>query len=62
MDSKLLRKKAEHAMKLHMQSVEHWKEGNVLDVWTDYDGILCIKYESGNWWHYRSVKGAIEWW
>lgn len=47
----------------HMRAFENWKEGNVAKVWHNEDNILCIKYESGNWWHYRlNSFNEIEWW
>lgn len=42
----------------HRRAFEVWREGNIDRVWLD-DGVLCIQYESGNWWHYND---AGEWW
>lgn len=46
----------------HKKAFECWNEGNVTESWYDEDGVLCIKYENGNWWHYRLSKDRIEWW
>lgn len=46
----------------HKNAFENWNEGAVFKTWVE-DGVLCIKYESGKWWHYRKdEKGNIEWW
>ena len=47
----------------HMRTFENWQEGKVIEVWHDENNILCIKYESGKWWHYRlNDKNEVEWW
>ncbi len=43
----------------HRKAVEYWQEGDISKVWIDSDGVLCIEYESGKWWHYSE---AGEWW
>lgn len=43
----------------HKKAVENWQEGDISKVWIDGDGVLCIEYESGKWWHYSE---AGEWW
>lgn len=43
----------------HKEAFEEWKEGEPVKVWFDFEGNLCIEYESGKWWHYNE-KG--EWW
>lgn len=47
---------------MHMLSTEDWKEGRPIDYWVDENGVDCVKYESGNWWHYAIVNGRVEWW
>lgn len=47
---------------IHMQAFENWREGKVAKVWCDDDGILCIEYDSGNWWHYKLNNNNLEWW
>lgn len=55
--------RVEQFMSIHKSAFENWKEGNVAKVWNDEDNILCIKYESGNWWHYRlNNHNKLEWW
>lgn len=52
-----------NCMKAHKEAFEEWREGAISDVWRDEQGILCIRYESGNWWHYRITgSGCVEWW
>lgn len=43
----------------HMRFFENWREGGIEKVWIDADGNICIRYESGKWWHYNE-RG--EWW
>lgn len=50
-------------MEEHKKAFGVWNEGAIKDVWTDEEGNLCIKYESGRWWHYRKKdNGELEWW
>lgn len=62
-DNKQIRKTMEQlAVEMserHKTDVENWDYGEIQKVWFDQDGVLCIEYESGNWWHYNK-KG--EWW
>lgn len=39
----------------HMLSVENWTEGQPIDHWVDENGVDCVKYESGKWFHYRKT-------
>lgn len=56
-------KEAIRCMEAHKESFEKWQEGAMTDFWRDERGNLCIKYESGKWWHYRtSESGSVEWW
>ncbi len=48
--------------RVHKQAAGNWSNGRVVKVWKDKSNILCIVYESGNWWHYRSIGNGIEWW
>jgi hypothetical protein len=44
-------------VKTHMESVSTWKEGEPVTVfWRD--GYPCVRYESGNWWHYNLKRGT----
>lgn len=48
---------------IHMSACENWREGKITKVWHDANGVLCIKYESGNWWHYKlNNNNDLEWW
>ena len=40
----------------HRSLFETWKHGDIVETWTDQDGITCIRYESGAWWHYKVDK------
>lgn len=58
-----LMRQAIKCAKAHKEASEEWREGGILDIWRDEQGILCIKYASGKWWHYRATEsGSIEWW
>lgn len=48
--------------KQHKEAFETWLEGEPIKSWYDTDNILCIEYESGNWWHYQKNNNALEWW
>lgn len=37
----------------HMRSFEKWNYGSVYKLFKE-DGIMCVEYESGDWWHYPS--------
>lgn len=48
---------------LHIEQCENWEEGEIASYWRDQNGVLCIKYQSGKWWHYRLWEpGGIEYW
>lgn len=32
-----------------------WREGEPIEVF-EADGLPCVRYESGNWWHYDIEK------
>lgn len=46
-------------VKKHIKSCEQWNEGMAKMVYTR-DGMPCVKYESGAWWHYDITAGT--WW
>lgn len=47
---------------IHKQAWENWTQGDITKVWHE-DNALCIKYESGEWWHYRlNNNNNLEWW
>lgn len=47
----------------HRSLFENWEYGEIKETWKDADGNTCIKYTSGNWWHYTVDKnGNIIFW
>lgn len=50
--------------KQHQEAVGQWQEGDITGVWEDPESAcICVRYESGRWWHYRQNKaGQTEWW
>lgn len=54
-----MEQRAREHFESHRGAVEDWQEGDILKVWIDGDGVLCIEYESGKWWHYSETG---EWW
>lgn len=56
-----LNSKIQMFVNAHKSVFENWREGEPVKVW-EQKGIQCIKYESGNWWHYRNRNNHIEWW
>lgn len=37
--------------------------GDIVDVWQDEDGCVCVRYSSGDWYHYKTdARGQIVWW
>lgn len=40
-----------------------WTEGSITETWMDEDHHLCVRYQSGRWWHYDIDKsGNWMWW
>lgn len=51
------------AFESHKSAFENWREGEVKEYWIDDDGYLCIRYESGEWWHYKDLDLPFPtWW
>lgn len=48
--------------KIHRAAWEQWREGGIDEVWIDEDKHLCIRYESGKWWHYEIEGAHWVWW
>lgn len=59
-DDELL-ERASKVQEAHMAAVEDWQEGDIDDCWIDENGNLCVKYESGKWWHYNELP-LLTWW
>lgn len=36
--------------------------GIPIQMWTDDDGCLCIRWSCGSWWHYAIENDEIVWW
>lgn len=56
--------KAMRCMNEHKKAFEAWTEGNIVKCWEEENGAICVRYESGKFWHYKHnvVSGALEWW
>lgn len=46
----------------HRSLFENWEYGEIEETWKDADGNICIKYTSGNWWHYSVNEQGIIFW
>lgn len=50
----------------HRKAFTDWKEGSIDKYWIDENdsAVICIKYNSGKWWHYRinSRDKTVIWW
>lgn len=53
---------------VHRAFLENWHEGEPIRIWYDAKNNLCVKYESGKWWHYKVEEQAgcrepeVVWW
>lgn len=45
----------------HMRAWERWPHGDIKEAWVE-EGITCIRYQDGTWYHYREVGNELEWW
>lgn len=62
-DTDRIKENAEKAMECHKKHVENWREGGISECWEDESGFTCVRYESGEWWHYRGLDtNSPEWW
>lgn len=50
------------AYQYHSSCFEEWQEGHPVDSWLDDEGTLCIRYESGKYWHYKQSGNEFTWW
>ena len=39
----------------HQRQHETWREGEPVEGFLA-DGLPCVRYQSGNWWHYDTAK------
>lgn len=54
---------AKLAYERHKFFCEDWHEGKPIGAWFDDDNNVCVKYESGKWWHYKNLELPFpEWW
>lgn len=55
---------ANEAFEEHKKAMpfDSWIYGPIRNAWHDEYGILCIEYESGDWWHYKKSNNEIVWW
>jgi hypothetical protein len=54
-----LEQRAKEHYEAHKSAFENWRFGDIDKIWIDKDGLICIQYESGDWWHYNEIG---EWW
>lgn len=51
------------AVGAHRAAHTQWTHGEPVEIWRDEYYFLCVRYEDGNWWHYRQTEtGGFEWW
>lgn len=51
------------AVGAHRAAHTQWTHGEPVELWRDEYEFLCVRYEDGNWWHYRQTEtGDFEWW
>lgn len=55
-------KQCERIYNEHKSHFEHWNEGAPTEYWLDENNNMCIRYESGHWWHYRWRGDELIWW
>lgn len=44
-------------MDRHRNQCEEWMEGRPVELFRQ-DGLPCVRYESGAWWHYDIAAGT----
>lgn len=50
------------AYKAHKSAVEQWRYGEPVEAEWNNDNVLCVKYESGKWWHYKDLDLPFPTW
>lgn len=50
------------AVTTHCTAHKRWTHGEPVEIWKDEYCFLCVRYEDGNWWHYRQTETGYEWW
>lgn len=47
----------------HKFFCDDWNEGEPIEAWFDDDRNVCVKYQSGKWWHYKDLDLPFpSWW
>lgn len=46
----------------HRAAFENWPHGEAAQSWRDESGVLCVRYEDGEWYHYKEGADGLEWW
>lgn len=57
-----MQEQAQRYYQAHKSAFDCWNYGEIAEVWQDEDGILCIRYSSGAWYHYTIQDNEIVWW
>lgn len=53
----------DRAYREHKEAFENWEEGKPVDSWEEDGCDICIRYESGKFWHYKDLDlPFITWW
>ena len=59
-ENKRIAELAQIAYKKHKKSYDsRWKYGEPIKAWMADDCEICVKYESGEWWHYSELDNDI---
>lgn len=43
------------AFQRHSNEFGDWNEGEPIKIWSEENCEVCVKYESGKWWHYKDL-------
>ena len=63
LEMKELEAQAKEYAKLHRKAFEEGgKLGQIEKYWQDENGVVCIAYTSGGWYHYKMNGSSLEWW
>lgn len=54
--------KAQKCYQAHKATFDCWNYGEIDEIWADDNDVLCIRYRSGAWWHYKIVDNVVTWW
>jgi len=56
-----MQEKARAYFYAHKAACEEWTHGLPAKIWSEA-GALCIEYEDGQYWHYKTTANKLEWW